>query len=236
VQKGDSKVNLYPDGEEAISADMTQDGLIYILTKSHRVIKFNKGEFKYVNVEGQQTWESATALRTFNGNLYLLATGNRQIYKHKPGVSGFATKGSIIPDKDKTANAIVDFGLDGGVYVVKDNLLLDKIFMTPTYTRNSVVLNKLPDNYTHKEGIVRIVASQNLFYTYLLLNNTIWIFDPKTRNYKDVKALDYVGQLEPTKATIHSINIPRDGLVYIGTDDGIYRIEFSSSDGKLIVR
>lgn len=57
IKGGELKTYTYPDGEEAIASDLSAEGIVYILTKSNRVLKFYKGEFSYVNVEGQKTWE-----------------------------------------------------------------------------------------------------------------------------------------------------------------------------------
>ena len=51
VKGGELKTYAYPDGEEAMASDMSAEGIVYILTKSNRVLKFYKGSFSYVNVE-----------------------------------------------------------------------------------------------------------------------------------------------------------------------------------------
>lgn len=80
----EAKTYPYPDGEEAISSDVTAEGYIYVFTKTGRLLRFHKGEFSYVNVEGQKTWEKGREIRVYNSNLYVLSEDGSQIYKHKP--------------------------------------------------------------------------------------------------------------------------------------------------------
>ena len=137
----------FPDGEEAISADITPEGIIYVLTKTNRVIRYSKNVFSYVSVEGQSTWEPSSKIRTFIGNIYLLSADGTQIFKHKPSVNGFTGKSPII-DGGVKGNTLLDFALDGGFYIIKNDLLFEKIFTAPAFSRKGLILNKLPDNYS----------------------------------------------------------------------------------------
>lgn len=128
IKGGEVKTYTYPDGEEALSSDTSGDGYIYIFTKTGRLIRFYKGEFVYVNVEGQKTWEKAKEIRFFNSNLYLLSEDGQQIYKHKPGVNGFASKSDVLDTKDTKGHNIISFGVDGGFYLLKEDLSIDKVF------------------------------------------------------------------------------------------------------------
>ena len=44
----------------------------------------------------------------------------------------------------------------------------------------------------------------------MLLDNKVWIFEPDSKNYKDVKSVKYVGQIEALDTDIKSIYIPKD--------------------------
>ncbi len=96
VKGAEAKTFAYPDAEEAVSADASAEGTIYVLTKTNRVLRFYKGEFSYANVDGQKTWEEGRAIKTFNGNLYVLSSDGSQIYKHKPSVNGFSSKSGVL--------------------------------------------------------------------------------------------------------------------------------------------
>lgn len=62
----------YPPGEEVVHSDMTDDGNIFFLTKNDRVLSTKRTEITYVNVTGQESWESADGIYTYFNNIYLL--------------------------------------------------------------------------------------------------------------------------------------------------------------------
>lgn len=128
VKGGEVKKYSYPDGEEALSSDASPDGYVYIFTKTGRLLRFYKGEFNYITVEGQKTWEKGKTIKFFNSNLYVLAEDGKQLYKHKPGVSGFASKTEVFETSDTKNHTILTFGIDGGFYILKEDLTIDKIF------------------------------------------------------------------------------------------------------------
>jgi hypothetical protein len=237
IKGGEVKSYPYPDGEELLRAEATSDGFIYILTKSYRIIQFYKGEFSYVNVEGQKTWETAANIKAFNGNLYLLAPQGNQIFKHKPGVNGFSARSGMLEESEMKNVNILDFAIDGGFYLLKNDLSLDKVFTTPTYSRRSIVLNKLPDNYKLTDNVTpTFITGPNLNYLYIIISGKIFVLEPDSRNYKDVRSAKYIGQLEPTNAKILAAYVPKDGTIYIGDATGVYTIHFEVSDGKVVVR
>ncbi|MFZ3232915.1 MAG: hypothetical protein WA194_05310 [Patescibacteria group bacterium] len=189
VKGAETKVFPYPDGEEAVSSDASAEGIIYVLTKTNRVLKFYKGEFSYVNVDGQKSWEAGRAIKTFNGNLYVLSSDGTQIYKHKPSVNGFSSKSSVLVGDRAKKPKVLDFGLDGGFYVVRDDLMMDKIFTVPDYSERSLMLNGLPDDYALADAneIPKFYAFANANYLYLILSNRIWVFEPDSRDYRNIK-------------------------------------------------
>lgn len=236
VKGGDVKTYPYPDGEEAISSDASPDGYVYIFTKTGRLLRFYKGEYNYITVEGQKTWEKGRTIKFFNSNLYVLAEDGKQIYKHKPGVNGFASKTEVLDTAD-TKQPILSFAIDGGFYILKDDLTIDKIFGIPDYNKRSLRINNLPENYALDDNqTLQFFNAPNLNYLYLILANRIWIFEPDNKNYKDVKAIKYVGQIEFIEGKIGAITVPKDGTVIAATDTGVYTINFEVSDGKVIVR
>ena len=237
VKGGEAKNYTYPDGEEAISSDVSPDGDMYIFTKTGRLLRFYKGEFSYVNVEGQKTWEKGKAVKFFNSNLYILSEDGKQIYKHKPGINGFASKTEVLDPADMKNHTVLTFGIDGGFYLLKEDLTLDKIFGLPNYMKRSIVINNLPENYTlDSTQSPNLFNAANLNYLYLVLGNRIWIFEPDTKNYKDVKSIKYIGQIEFIEGKIGAITVPKDGTIIAATDTGIYTVNFEVSDGKVIVR
>lgn len=238
IQGAEMKTYSYPDAEEAVSVDATAEGIIYILTKTNRVLKFYKGEFSYTNVEGQKTWEAGRSVKTFNSNLYIVSEDGNQVYKHKPGVNGFSAKSSILEGDRSKKSTILDIALDGGIYLLKKDLSLDKVFTVPDYSERSVMINGLPDGYafTADSNPPKILVPGNANYLYMVLENRIWIFEPDSRNYKDVKSVRYVGQIEVTEDVVRAIAVPKDGTVIAATKNGVYQIRFEVSDGKIVIR
>jgi hypothetical protein len=237
IKGGEVKKYVYPDWEEAISSDVSPDGNVYIFTKTGRLLRFYKGEFNYVTVEWQKTWEKGKVIKFFNSNLYILAEDGKQLYKHKPGINGFASKTEVFAPADIKNTNILTFGIDGGFYILKEDLTIDKIFGLPNYSKRSIRINNLPDNYTlDDEKIPSFFNAPNLNYLYLVLGNKIWIFEPDNRNYKDVKAIKYIGQIEFMEGKIGSITVPKDGTIITATNSGVYTVNFEVSDGKVIIR
>lgn len=81
-------------------------------------------------------------------------------------------------------------------------------------------MNKIPGEYTAgRDSDVQIVIRTNLNFIYLLSGNRIWIFEPDSKRFQDVRSWTYLAQLEiSTTEEIQSISIPRDGLIYITTN------------------
>lgn len=220
VKGAETKTYAYPDGEEAVSADASSEGYIYVLTKTNRLLKFYKGEFSYVNVEGQKTWEAGRSVKTFNGNLYVLSQDGSQIYKHKPSVNGFSAKSGVLEGDRTKKTPVLDFALDGGFYMLKKDLALDKVFTVPGYSERSVVLNGLPDDYALSSDteIPKLSVFPNANYLYLILGNRIWVFDPDSRDYRNIKSVRYVGQIEVVESPVRSIFVSKDGAIVATTD------------------
>ena len=236
----DMRVSPYPDGEEAISTDL-DSGVISILTKSNRVLRYSKGQFTYATVTGQKTWEPSKTLHLYNGNVYLLGDDGHQIWKHKPGPNGYSVKSGVLPDTEtKSATGmLLDLVVDGGFYLLGRDLTLSRMATSPTYTRRSIIINSLPkDEYSILDGTSapRLLLGNNGYYVYMLLNNRIWVFEPNSKNAKDVNAVKYIGQIDTSEGTIDSAYIQKDGIVYVGMKSGIYKVNFEVVDGKIVVK
>jgi hypothetical protein len=76
--------------------------------------------------------------------------------------------------------------------MIKENLSMIKFFSSP-YRIESLILNKLPDNYSYdNESSIAIKARNELKYAYMLMNNKIWIFNTNTNSFVNTKSLTYV--------------------------------------------
>lgn len=228
------KVVPYPGGERVKSFDAGEDGSIYILTTQNHILSPRRDEFAYVNVTGQNSWEDALSIKTFNGNIYLLDATRNQIERHKPGVNWFSQKSGLM---DKVQSGIFDLSIDGWVYLyMEDGKILryawDKNTLTP------IILNKIPGEWnidTSKNSV--FITRSYLSYTYVLNGDHIWIFQPDSKRFQDVKAWNYIGQFElKTDSSIKHISVPRDGLIYVTTTTWVYTLKFEYIDGKIIFK
>lgn len=229
------KVTPYLANEEVISFINTENDNFYLLTKNNRVLGSRKqNEIDYVNVMGQDGWEKAMKMWTFNDYLYLIDTSIGEIYRHKPGVNGFSQKTEV---GNSAFSGMIDVWIDGAFYILKSDWIL-KILGGKSYTTSNITLNKIPGKYEIKnKATASLFMNKNLKYRYILDGNNIWIFEPDSKNFQDVKAWNYIAQLDiNTLEEIRSISIPRDGLIYITTNLGIYDIPFEISNGSLIIR
>ncbi len=228
-------ISPYPPWEEALSVDITEDGNFYFLTKNNRVLSTKRNEITYVNVTGQDTWENATKLRSFNNNIYLIDELWGQIFKHKPGLNGFSQKSEVLP---KSLSGILDVGIDGGFYIVTDEPKIVRIISKEWSTESGIMLNKIPGEFLLGQSQnTQIVVRQNLNFIYLLSGDRIWIFEPDSKRFQDVHAWNYIAQLEiSTDESIRSISVPRDGFIYIVTNLGVYDVPFDFIDKNIILK
>jgi hypothetical protein len=181
---------------------------MYILTAQNHILTPRRDEFAYINVTGQNSWEDALSIKTFNGNIYLLASSKSQIQKHKPGVNGFSQASSLL---GKDQSGIFDMSIDGGVYIYMEDGKIQR-YIGNQDLLNSIVLNKIPGEWkidTTQNSV--FVTRSYLSYAYILNGNKVWIFQPDSKRFQDVKSWNYIGQFElKTDATVKHISIPRD--------------------------
>lgn len=219
--------------------DATSNGEeIIITTKKSRVVRFLKDwSFKYINVLWQQTWEWSEIVESYNWNIYMTNKDANQVYKHTPSLWSFTAGTQYLNEWDsKNIKKILSIWIDGWIYILNSELKLLKFFSNPKYRLESIILNKLPENYKLEWGEVNLVTRNNLNYVYLYLNNKIWILEPNTRVFSDTKSLTYKWQIEGKNEIIKWFYIPRDWEIDVLTENGIYKINFEIKDGKLIVR
>ncbi len=152
-------------------------------------------------------------------------------------MGGFSSKVAITNPDGLTLNPILDFTIGSGLFAIKSDLTIDKLFTTPSLSRQGLTLNKLPDNYrTNGNTPVRIFTSITSNFLYLLLDGNIWVFEPDSRNFKDIRALKYIGQIEVSGAKVSSIIIQKNGEILALTDGALVLIKFEIADGKIRLR
>ncbi|MDD2907945.1 MAG: hypothetical protein PHH98_04860 [Candidatus Gracilibacteria bacterium] len=210
---------------------------LFLLTNTSKIVKFTKnGYFNFVNVTGQTKWEDIKNISFYSTNIYTLGQNN-QLNKHVASGDNFKAAEPYLKDEDlKQIGDVLSVAIDGGFYMLKKDLSIVKFFSSP-YRLESIIINKLPKNYTLEEGKnAQIIARANLNYVYLLLNNKIWIFKPNTTNYKSTQNLTYVGQIEGATKTIKDFYVNYDGEILVLNESGMYKLTFEISDNKIIIR
>ncbi|MBP9812466.1 hypothetical protein KBC86_03725, partial [Candidatus Gracilibacteria bacterium] len=234
---GDTGLQMkqYPSGETIKDYTIQEDGNFFFLTNSNRLLSSRKNaEITYINVTGQEGWENADGIATFNGNLYLWNKGEGQIYKHRPGINGFSQKSGVL---GTPSSGIIDIGIDGGFYILKEDQRVIRA-MGSNGSATGLVLNNLPGDYTVGQGSTntRILLAGNLNYIYILDKNKVWIFLPDSKRFQDVRSWSYIAQLElSSKDKIVDIGVPRDGLLYVLTEKGAYSVGFEFVENNIII-
>lgn len=215
------------------------DSDIFLVTKNGKIISFEKNWFfRIYDVKGQAKWEDFKFVKTYNTYLYTLSASWNQVYKHKKFWDSFEKWIPYLEEADsKTLNNIMDIAIDWWIYLFKKDLSLVKVFRSPTYRIEKLVLNKLPKNYDIETGshTPRIIVWSKLKYVYMFLNNKIWVFRTNSPNFNQTKTLTYVWQIDWVNKII-DFAIYRDGEVYILNKNGIFRVNFEVSDNKLILK
>ena len=231
--------NLAAD-DEFIDGTSQNDNLI-LMTKSWKVVNFAKNNFfSYLDVSGQDRWEKSPIVDSFLTNIYLLNEEENQVIMHRKSGNGYTQGTDYLKKEDADSiGKILDIAIDGGIYMLKDDLSVVKLFRSPSYRLESLILNSLPKNYDieeWKQNLTQIKARNNLNYVYIFLNNKILIFKPNTNRFQDTKSLEFIGQIEWRDFVIKDFYVNNDGDLMILWDDGVYRMNFEVSDGRLIVR
>jgi hypothetical protein len=224
----------FPWNEKIQSFDFGEDGSVFLLTKQNHIIVPRRDQFAYVNVTGQNSWEESLGIKTFNGNIYLLNAQKNQVERHKPWINGFSQKSSIFT---KIQPWILDISIDGGIYLYMEDGKILRYTGNPEKLDN-ITLNKIPGEWNINPTLwTTFITKGNLSYTYIHNGNRIWIFQPNSKRFQDITSWEYRWQFElKTEETIKSIQVPRDGSIYVTTDRWVYELKFEFIDGKIIFK
>lgn len=213
------------------------DNNLFLLTNTSKIVKFTKNwYFSFVNVVWQTKWEDMKKISWYSTNLYSLWIDN-QINKHSQTWNDFKAAEAYLKKEDLSQIwEVLSIAIDWWFYILKKDLTVVKFFSNP-YRLESIILNKLPKNYTLEEWKkVDIIARSNLNYVYLFLNEKIWVFKPNTTNYKNTQNLTYIWQIEWATKAIKDFYVNYDWEIIVLNDDWIYKLNFEVSDDKLIIR
>lgn len=229
--------NALDEDDEFIDATVLND-IIVLLTKKNKIVEFQtNGFYKFADVNDQDTWETSNKIASYGNNIYLYNPETKQITRHKRGTSGYA-KGTAYfkPEDTETIWNALAIGIDGGFYILKEDLSMIKFFANPSYRIESLLLNKLPRNYNKETNSpIRIKTGGDKNYVYMLLNNKIWVFQPNTKQYQNTKSLEYIGQIEWKQEEIIDFIINKNEIILMNKT-GVYKIAIEINDGQLSVR
>lgn len=82
-----------------------------------------------------------------------------------------------------------------------------------------------------------MIANNSLSYVYIRNGKNLWIFQPNSRQFQDINALTYIAQIQiQSEKEITDISVPKDGQMYITTENGIFESQFQISDGKFFLK
>jgi hypothetical protein len=228
------KIIPYPSNEIVKNFDVWEDGSIYILTTANNILSPERNDFKRQVVTGQTKWEDALNIKTFNWNIYLLESTKNQVQRHKPWVNGFSQKSSLLK-KDQAW--IFDLSIDGWIYLYMEDGKIFRYFSDKD-TLNPITLNKIPWEWNINTALSSTFITRSyLSYIYILNWNKIWIFQPNSKRFQDITSWEYKGQFElKSEEEVKSINVPRDGIIYVTTNRWVYDLKFEFIDGKVIFK
>lgn len=235
IPNQEAKETVFPDlwKDEFFIDSISLWDDIFLLTNTSKIVNFSKSwYFKFYDVKWQQKWEDWKSLATFWQNIYLLWNDN-QIYKHTKIWNIFDTwEWYLKPEDNSSLWNILDIAIDWWIYILKDDLTIVKFFKSPEYKLESLILNKLPDNYNRVEweNNIKLKSWSKLSYLYMLLNNKILIFKPNTKNIKDTKSLNFVWQIESKNNKIKDFFVDNDWEIIILNEKWLYKLSFGINE------
>lgn len=117
-----TKVTSIGKGKGNIIAATRADKIIYLYTSNQYLFEFNSVTSKLNQVSiADSKWETANAIASYVGTMYLLDGVLGQIYKHTSNQDTFAAGDSYINPANINLKQAVSLAIDGNVYVLKGN-------------------------------------------------------------------------------------------------------------------
>ncbi len=227
--------DMFQDDDYFIdSASVNSD--IVLLTKLWRVVNFSISNlFNYADVNDREGWKDSNMIMAYLSNIYLLTREWNQIYKHKKDTTSYSSWVKYLNDDDSQALwKILAVGIDGGFYMLKEDLSMVKFFKSP-YKLENMMLNKLPENYEleDNESPIKLKTWANLNYVYMMLNKRILVFKPNTRSFTNVRSLKFLWQIEWANFEIKDFHVGNDWIITVLWEDWIYKIQLEIWEDKI---
>ena len=240
----DAEKNIFEDmSENDFFVDATVfDTDIVLLTDSWKVVNYAKNNFySYSDVLEQATWWDSPIITSYASNIYMLSDQKNQILMHSRNGQSYNAGIGYLTDEDViNTGRILSVAIDGWMYILKLDGSVVKLYRSPSYRLESLVLNSLPKNYNFENldsnKLPSIRAKINLAYVYMLLDNRILVFEPNTTNFRDTKSLNYIGQIEGKDIVIEDFYVDNDGEIFVAGNKWVYKLEFDVGEDGLIVK
>lgn len=219
--------------------DITEKGAPYILSRNNKLYTLNTQNVLIPLITGgKETWDTGTSLHIYNSHVYILNETGNQIHKYKPSGNGFASKTSVFPETP--SEKILDFSIDGGYYLLLESGKIGRYISTKSSgTIENLTLNKIPGQLFSFDVSKKsqIIGTEKLSYVYIRNGDRLWVFQPNSRKYQDINALEYIAQLDlQSTDEVRSVSVPKDGTLIISTSNNVYSIQFEVIDGKLVLK
>lgn len=215
------------------------NGNIIMVTKKWKVVNFAKNNFfSFQDVSGQDVWENSDIVSSYGNNIYMLADSKNQILMHRKSGGVFTEWTAYLRDDDVEATGeIFSIAIDWGIYILKSDGSIVKLFRSPKYRLESLSLNKLPKNYDFSTlswfKTPYIQSGINLNSVYMLFKNKIFVFKANSTRFQDTKSLEYLGQIEWKDETIEWFYVENEWEIYISTQSWVHKIEYNIIDDSL---
>jgi len=215
---------------------------IVMVTQKGKVVNFAKNNFfSFSDVSGQDVWENSSIVASYGNNVYMLSDNKKQILMHRKSSGTYTQWTAYLSDEDSsTIGEIFSLWIDGGIYILKSDGTIVKLFRSPKYRLESLSLNNLPKNYDfstlsgHK--IPSIQAGINLNSVYMLYKDKIFVFEANSNRFQDTKSLTYAWQIEGKDIVIEQFYVKNDGEIIVASESGVYKLNFDIIDGSLTIR
>lgn len=185
---------------------------IYFLNENEGVYKFTTQNKASLILEKSTDWGEVSDLSIYNGNIYLLDSGENDIYRYAPSNAEYKTKTSYF--KSTVASNVftmTDFDIDGSVYVLYENKL-------EKYLRgvNENVKFQFPEGEVSLSKVETSPEEKSLVAVLDNKNAKVYLF---SKNGK------YEGVLSSLKFTKNSNIFFYDSTLFLLSGSTIYKIE-----------
>ena len=185
-------------------------GLLFILNEENKIISFSPISLKFkeeaIEISSSSKVEAIESYLTY---LYVVDSGNQQIYRYPRADNGFGSKTDWLQSTISFEN-ISGMAIDGNLYLSNNNSVA-KLFNRKT---QDFELKKDSDS-----SIDEIFTNEDIKYIYVLDNKN----GELDRYDKDGNKQSFVSNQELTKATKMWVD-EKNSFTYFITDVGLFRI------------